>query len=142
MGDRHGRRRAQTLIPWQGRKISLSEPEYNFEEFKVYYESTERVSDRRISTTSDGNYSVGVCVSRGRRRTNQTRTRGFYVLRPWPTCGSIRFHHCRYLLGTLWLRQIDDFKNLNNAKFTVLNSMAPRIRFPLSASRMMRNRTK
>lgn len=35
------------------------------------------------------------------------------------------------LFCALWIGQIRDFKNLNNAKFTVLNEMAPRVEFDL-----------
>jgi hypothetical protein len=110
----------------------LPERRYSFEEFKVYYDSTELVSDRRIATTR-WNYSVGVAVFGG-----------IALLLNWG------FEHRQYLdlaligalllagvaaaFSYLWLRQIDDYKALNNAKFTVLNEMAPNILFSVPTS--------
>lgn len=38
------------------------------------------------------------------------------------------------LYCTLWILQIQDFKQLNNAKFNVLNKMAPKVRFSDSST--------
>jgi len=41
------------------------------------------------------------------------------------------------LFCSLWLGQITDFKYLNNAKFKVLNEMAPRLEFDLAHPNQM-----
>ena len=106
----------------------MPEPYYNFEEFKVYYESTERVSDRRIATTR-WNYSVGVAVLGGVALLIKLALENdtFFAL---GLLAAAFVSTIAAIFSYLWLRQIDDFKSLNNAKFEVLNAMAPNIRFP------------
>lgn len=100
---------------------------YSFEEFKLYYESTERVTDRRIAS-NNLNYSICVAV-----------LIGIGFLWNW----SIDNPSYSYLSLTLvwvlavvaalytrlWLAQIKGYKQLNAAKFDVLNKMAPNIVF-------------
>lgn len=94
----------------------------SFEEFKLYYQSTELVTDRRLSMNRF-NYSVSVAVI--------VAIAG--ILNLTTSKPSIRFVGlCTILVlaliagffCTLWLRQIADFKSLNAAKFGVLNEMA------------------
>lgn len=104
----------------------------SFEEFKVYYESTELVSDRRIATTR-WNYSVGVVVLGGEALLLKWAfaDEQFLVL---ALAGAILISGVATAFSYFWLRQIDDYKSLNNAKFAVLNEMAPRLRFPSTDS--------
>ena len=114
-----------------GEKSSVSEPDYTFEEFKVYYESTERVTDRRIATTR-WNYSVGVAILGGLALVIKLSLEKstFFALGLF---AAAIVSAIAAIFSYLWLRQVDDFKSLNNAKFMVLNSMAPKIRFPRQA---------
>jgi hypothetical protein len=99
----------------------------SFEEFKLYYESTEKVTDRRLETNR-WNYSV--CIA---------TLVAIAVLTRWTLAATaliwIGFAAVEILAATailfcvLWVGQIRDFKNLNNAKFAVLNAMAPNVEF-------------
>ena len=77
----------------------------SFDEFKLYYESTEKVTDRRLETNR-WNYSI--CIA---------------------TLVAIAV--LAILFCALWVGQIRDFKKLNNAKFMVLNDMAPNLEFDI-----------
>ena len=99
----------------------------SFEEFKLYYETTERVTDRRLETNR-WNYSVCLAM-----------LVGIAVSARWSLIGLTSFIPGVIAVGLLsamaiifcrhWLAQIEDFKSLNNAKFAVLAQMAPDIVF-------------
>jgi len=105
---------------------------HSFEEFKLYYESTEKVTDRRIAN-NQWNYSVCVAMI-------------VAIALAWSW--SVTNTHFAFLtltvlsvltlIGALfagfWIQQISDFKALNHAKFTVLNDMAPNVAFTLQVS--------
>jgi uncharacterized membrane protein len=103
-----------------------------FEEFQLYYESTEKVTDRRIATNR-WNYSIctaiagveGVLVSWALANPN------FLVI---AVVSAVVLAVMAILYCSLWIAQIQDFKMLNNAKFDVLNEMAPLMRFSNSAN--------
>jgi hypothetical protein len=110
------------------------EPENNvrlsFEEFKLYYESTEKVTDRRLSANT-WNYSIciGIIVAiAGIVKWSTSNSSFFYV----GLTAVLMLSVMAILFCSLWLGQILDFKYLNNAKFKVLNDMAPRIEFDIS----------
>src|SRR6266478_8052234 len=99
----------------------------SFEEFKLYYESAERVTDRRLETNR-WNYTVCVAI-----------LIAIAVITKW-SLSTVNL----VLLGLaavmvlcvmatlfcfLWVGQIRAFKKLNNAKFEVLNQMAPDLEF-------------
>jgi hypothetical protein len=100
---------------------------YSFEEFKLYYESTEKVTDRRIAN-NQWNYSVCVAtvVAIALVWNWSIINRGFAFL-------SLTIVAALSALGVLfssfWIRQIADYKSLNAAKFTVLNDIAPNVAF-------------
>ena len=108
--------------PIEGKKVS-------FDEFKLYYESTEKVIDRRLSANT-WNYSICIAIIvaiAGIVKWSAGNAPLLYV-------GLIAiFMLCimAILLCSLWLGQIADFKYLNNAKFKVLNEMAPHIEFDI-----------
>jgi hypothetical protein len=108
----------------------MPEPGCSFEEFRVYYESTELVSDRRIATTR-WNYSVCVAVIGGVALLIKLalEKEAFFAL---GLAAAALVAGIAAIFSYLWLRQIDDYKSLNNAKFSVLNEMAPRLRFETS----------
>ena len=100
---------------------------YSFEEFKLYYESTEKVTDRRIAN-NQWNYSVCVAtiVAIALVWNWSITNRGFAFL-------SLTIVTALSALGMLfssfWIRQIADYKSLNSAKFKVLNDIAPNVAF-------------
>ncbi|WP_449350914.1 RipA family octameric membrane protein [Streptomyces shaanxiensis] len=104
-----------------------SQPSVSFEEYRLYYESTERVTERRLAMNR-WNYSIltasllAIGVILGWASSHDTFLLagiiGILVL------SAVACFMCFY-----WLKQIDDFKALNTAKFAVLNKMAPLVTF-------------
>jgi hypothetical protein len=103
-----------------------SSPKYSFDEFKLYYESTEKVTDRR-QNGNKLNYSICVAVL-------------FAIAAIWNwsldhqsySSAGFTLSSVLSLLAALfswfWIGQIRDFKSLNTAKFTVLNDViAPNV---------------
>jgi hypothetical protein len=101
---------------------------YSFDEYKLYYESTEKVSERRIANNT-WNYSICIAI-----------IIAVAVLANWsvsePEFGLITIVAVLMLAGmgtllcTLWIGQLRDSKALNTAKFHVLNDiMAPKVQF-------------
>src|SRR4051812_6800532 len=101
----------------------------SFDEFKLYYESTEKVTDRRLETNR-WNYSICiailVAIATIARWSLSTATLIWVGLAAIVVLDLMAILFC-----ALWVGQIRDFKKLNNAKFTVLNAMAPQIEFDL-----------
>ncbi|WP_443053537.1 RipA family octameric membrane protein [Streptomyces sp. IBSBF 3352] len=103
------------------------QPPVSFEEYRLYYESTERVTERRLAMNR-WNYSVltasllAIGVVLGWASSHDAFLLvgiiGILVL------SAVACFMCFY-----WLKQIDDFKALNTAKFEVLNNMAPLVTF-------------
>jgi hypothetical protein len=98
-----------------------------FDEFKLYYESTERVTDRRLAANR-WNYSIsiGMLLAIAAIFSWATNNIEYFSL----AClvivviASLAFVFCLF-----WLRQVEDWKALNNAKFGVLNNMARKLEF-------------
>jgi hypothetical protein len=100
----------------------------SFDEYRMYYESAERVTSRRLEINR-WNYSIAV-----------TTLIAIGLVLVWGTsnsthvgvgiAGVIMLSVMAFLHCTFWLRQIDDFKALNTEKFAILNDMAPHVRFP------------
>lgn len=102
-------------------------PRLSFDEFKLYYESTEKVTDRRLETNR-WNYSICVAilvavavVTRWSLTTSSLLWVGLTAV--------VVLCLMAILFCALWVGQIRDFKKLNNAKFAILNEMAPAIEF-------------
>jgi hypothetical protein len=106
----------------------LEEPQaLSFEEFKLYYESTEKVTDRRLETNR-WNYSACAAIIVGiaaivKWGVISTELRWVGVVAVLLLC------MMAVLFCQLWLAQVRDFKRLNDAKFEVLNQMAPLLEF-------------
>jgi hypothetical protein len=104
----------------------------SFDEFKLYYESTEKVTDRRLETNR-WNYSICVAILVAvaaivRWGISSAELR-------WVGIGAVLLlSGMAILFCELWLAQIRDFKRLNDAKFHVLNQMAPSLAFAASDS--------
>ncbi|MEK7729284.1 MAG: hypothetical protein AAB354_12795 [candidate division KSB1 bacterium] len=111
-----------------------SEKRLSFDEFKLFYESTEKVTDRRHETNK-WNYSI--CVATlvaiaGIIDWGLSRPHFLLVA----IIATVMLCLMAALFCSLWIGQILDFKKLNNAKFEVLNQMAPQLAFgssPLDA---------
>jgi hypothetical protein len=100
---------------------------HSFDEFRLYYESTEKVTDRRLETNR-WNYSIciGILVAVAVLAKWSLTTASLL----WVGFAAISFLCLMALLFcALWVGQIRDFKNLNNAKFSILNDLAPSIDF-------------
>lgn len=100
---------------------------HSFDEFKLYYESTEKVTDRRLDTNR-WNYSICIAILVAIATITNwslTNTRLLWV----GLAADVLLSLMAILFCGLWIGQIRDFKNLNNAKFTVLNEMAPSVDF-------------
>lgn len=95
---------------------------YSFEEFKLMFESTEKVTDRRHSHNKT-NYSICAAIlvaiafvwKWASEKTDYFFCGLLFIL----VISFFAFIFCR-----LWLGQMQDFKNLNTAKFDVLEKMS------------------
>ncbi len=102
-------------------------PGYSFEEFRLYYESAEKVTDRRLSTNKF-NYSIST-----------TLLLVIAYIWNWSNVNS-QFSYIAFsitlvislmatLFCSLWIGKIEDYKLLNNAKFDILNEMSQNLIF-------------
>ena len=112
--------------------MNSSERKLSFEEFKLYYEATEKVTDRRLDTNR-WNYSICVAmlvaiavIMKWSLTTTSLLWAGFAAV---AILASMAVLFC-----APWIGQIRDFKKLNNAKFSVLNEMAPIIEFDVETA--------
>ena len=109
----------------------FEECQYSFDEFKLIYESAEKVTDRRLAKNSQ-NYSISVGVLLAIAVvTNWSLFNPQYKYVGFTLVATISFLSAIYV--KLWLRQILDFKALNTAKFEVINNMAPLLKFDSTA---------
>ena len=98
-----------------------------FEEFKLFYESAEKVTDRRLETNR-WNYSICIAMLlaiAGIINWGLSKPPFLFVSLIAVAVICIM----AMLFCALWIGQIRDFKSLNNAKFAVLNPMAPSVSF-------------
>lgn len=111
---------------------STSSHPVSFEEFKLYYESAERVTERRLSTNR-WNYSVSTAVMIAIGGIlSWSSSHASYMFVAAVGClflSAMAFFFCGY-----WIKQIDDFKALNAAKFAVLEDMAMNVVFDQAAT--------
>jgi hypothetical protein len=103
---------------------------HSFDEFKLYYESTEKVTDRRLDTNR-WNYSICIAILIAIATITNWSLANTKLL--WVgLAADVLLCMMAILFCALWIGQIRDFKNLNNAKFTVLNEMAPKVEFDVA----------
>jgi hypothetical protein len=100
----------------------------SFDEFKLYYDSTEKVTDRRIETNR-WNYSVCVAMLIAIAVLTRWAFTSVSDLLWVGLCAVGVLCVMAILFCSLWVGQIRDFKKLNSAKFDVLNEMAPRVEY-------------
>lgn len=103
------------------------ERKLSYEEFQLFYESTEKVTDRRLGANR-WNYSIctAILVANAGLLNWGISKPTFLVI---SVVGVLILSGMATLFCSLWIGQIKDFKELNNAKFNVLNKMAPHILF-------------
>jgi hypothetical protein len=102
-------------------------PRYSFDEYKMYYESAEKVTDRRLAINS---YNYTICTAAIvaiAALTSWTWSRPEFRL--ITIAIDILLPIMGILFCSLWVKQILDYKILNTAKFEVLNEMAENISF-------------
>lgn len=99
----------------------------SFDEYKLYYESAERVTDRRLAMNR-WNYSIAVAtlLAISAVLTWSTSHDSFLLA---GVIGVLILSGSACFMCFFWIKQIDDFKSLNTAKFKVLNEMAASVRF-------------
>jgi len=106
---------------------NTEEKYYSFEEYKMIYESAEKVTDRRLSRNNQ-NYSICVgIVFAIAIIANWTFSQADNSYIGFSLIFAISLIAAFFTI--LWLRQIEDFKSLNKAKFSVLNQMSPLLKF-------------
>ena len=103
-----------------------------FEEFHLFYNSTEKVTDRRHSQNR-WNYSICIAILLAVAGVSSWGivNPGFFgvaVLFVVLLCAMA------VLFCSLWIDQIRTFKMLNKAKFEILNEMAPHVAFGPSST--------
>lgn len=101
---------------------------YSWEEYKLYFETTEKVIDRRIALNA---WNYGICVAllvASGLLANWLASKSELRLTLLFAIGVLSI--MGMLLARLWYRQVKDLKLLNNAKFEVLEAMAPQVIFP------------
>lgn len=105
---------------------------YSFEEFKLMYESAEKVTDRRIALNKF-NYSICTAIFLAIAflwdwsLTNaEYDLAGIFMVMILSGIASIFTFY--------WERMIKDYKSLNNAKFNVINGMSKNLFFPNETS--------
>jgi hypothetical protein len=104
-----------------------NQQKFSFEEFKLFYESTEKVTDRRLEANR-WNYSICLAIIIANAfivNWSLDKADYFYV----GITVALVLCLMAVLFCSLWMGQIRDFKSLNNAKFEVLNQMAPQVEF-------------
>jgi hypothetical protein len=104
-----------------------NQQKFSFEEFKLFYESTEKVTDRRLEANR-WNYSICLAIIIANAfivNWALEKVDYFYV----GITVALVLCAMAVLFCSLWMGQIRDFKSLNNAKFAVLNQMAPQVEF-------------
>ena len=114
-----------------GQQKSIPE-KHSFDEFKLYYESTEKVTDRRLENNK-WNYSICVGIILAIAYIwNWSVFNSAYTFIGSTIALILSF--MASLFSYLWIDQIRDFKSLNTAKFEVLNEVAPNLFFDVQSS--------
>ena len=105
---------------------------YSFEEFKLMYESAEKVTDRRLSMNKS-NYSIATATF---------VAIAFFVKFTFESLLFVQIGCVVVLIISFlaivftkhWLRQVNDYKLLNTAKFRVINNMSENMSFESQSS--------
>lgn len=103
-------------------------PRVHFEEFRMYLESAERTTDRRLELNKS-NASLSLLIMAGIGAI-VSWSFGKDDVEPYAVTIIAAIALLAAIFCRWWLQQIVSYKDLNAAKFDVLNEMAPRIVFP------------
>jgi len=110
---------------------------YSFEEFRMMYESTERISERKIAfTRANSTLCIAIIAGQGLAaswaygRPSIDGMAAAMIL----FISMLGIVFCLYWHGQLWT-----FKQLNDAKFKVLKEMAEHVVFPDYSARKIRS---
>lgn len=107
---------------------SEDQPCYSFEEFRMMYDSTELVSDRRIAfNRNNASLCLAVIAGQGVAASWLYKEASLALLGSIAmiTISILAIIFCLYWNGQMWA-----FKELNGAKFQVLEEMSGRVAFP------------
>lgn len=110
---------------------------YSFEEFRMMYDSTELISERKIAfNRNNASLCLAVIAGQGVGVSWCYQKTGLEVMGPliMATISILAIIFCLYWNGQLWA-----FKELNGAKFQVLEEMAVRVVFPDYSTRYVRS---
>lgn len=110
---------------------------YSFEEFRMMYDSTELISERKIAfNRNNASLCLAVIAGQGFAASWCYKKPELVVLGPMIifTISILAIIFCLYWNGQLWA-----FKELNSAKFQVLEEMAGRVVFPDYRERSVRS---
>lgn len=103
-------------------KSQIEPPCYSFEEFRMVYDSTELISERKIAfNRNDASLCLLVIAGQGVAASWLYKEKGLALLGPFSliAISILAIIFCLYWHGQLWA-----FKELNSAKFQVLEEMA------------------
>lgn len=112
--------------------------EYSFEEFRMMYESTECVSDRKINfMRNNSQLCVAIIAGQGIAAswTFENQQMEWMIAITVLVIGILGIFFCRY-----WATQLDNLTSLNAAKFQVLEEMASYVVFPDYKERTIRSK--
>lgn len=112
--------------------------EYSFEEFRMMYESTECVSDRKIAfMRNNSQLCVAIIAGQGIAAswTFDNTEMKWAIAITIMVIGILGAFFCRY-----WVTQLDNLTSLNSAKFEVLEEMANHVVFPDYKQRTIRSK--
>jgi hypothetical protein len=98
-----------------------------FDEFKLFYDSAEKVTDRRLSANR-WNYSICIAIL-GAIAAIISWSLGKLAFLITGIVSVVLLAGMAALYCSLWIGQIRDLKELNNAKFSVINEMASFVSF-------------
>lgn len=113
------------------------EVSYSFEEFRMMYDSTELISERKIAfNRNNASLCLAVIAGQGVVVSWCYQKAGLEVVGPavMAMISVLAIIFCLYWNGQLWA-----FKELNGAKFEVLGEMAARVAFPDYSTRSVRS---
>lgn len=112
--------------------------EYSFEEFRMMYESTECVSDRKIAfMRNNSQLCIAIIAGQGIAAswTFDNTEMKWAIAITIMVIGVLGAYFCRY-----WVTQLDNLTSLNSAKFQVLEEMADHVVFPDYKLRTIRSK--
>lgn len=106
----------------------------NFEEYKMYLDTAERVTDRRLELNKT-NASLSLLILTGIGAISSWAF-GKAEVQPFAVVIVGMISLLAAIFTRWWFKQIVSYKDLNNAKFTVLEEMAPKVCFEADGAKL------